>query len=199
MKQLVVVAFAFSAVAGCKKTEAPAASGSGSATVGSGSGSSSGAPATDDRDEMIQKMTEFTDRVCACADAACAAKVNDELTKWTVAFANKTMESKAVPTADQMKQIEALQGRFVGCIQKLTPVEAAAGSGSAKSQDSPACQRFANAATGELNCLALDDKQMEEMRAIVHTVLATPTDAACDDGYAKVKAQAKASGCPAPD
>ncbi|CAN5917130.1 hypothetical protein BH11MYX2_BH11MYX2_28410 [soil metagenome] len=189
MKQLLVVAVALGALAGCKKTDAPAASGSGSST-----------PAKDERDEMLTKMSEFTDRVCACTDAACASKVSDELQQWTVDFANKTAASKALPTAEQLKKVEELQGKFVGCVQKLPPAQGSgSGSGSAEAADSPACQRFAKAMNGELNCMLVEDKQREELRTIVHKVLESRADAGCNDGYDKVKAQAKAIGCPAPE
>ncbi|HEY4055036.1 MAG TPA: hypothetical protein VGM39_00460 [Kofleriaceae bacterium] len=181
MKQLVLVV----ALLGCKKPEAPPAGGSGSA-----------APAKDERDEMLTKMTEFTDRVCACADAGCMGKVNDELQKWTVDFAAKTSGSTAVPTPEQLKKVEELQGKFVQCARKLSPED---GSGSAQSDMSTACQRFLIAANGELDCLKLEKPQQDEMRELLGQVIQAGTAAACDDGYEKVKAHAKAWRCPMPE
>ena len=75
--------------------------------------------------DMMAKMTEFKDKMCACADSPCAQKVSDEMTKWSTDMAKDMKEPPKMSVEDTKKATEI--GEAMGkCMQK------AMGAGSAK-------------------------------------------------------------------
>jgi hypothetical protein len=80
--------------------------------------------------EAMAKMTEFKDKMCACKDAECAKKVNDEMTKWSQEQQGKTKEPVKMSEADQKKATEI--GTAMGeCMQKASAPAAGSDTGSA--------------------------------------------------------------------
>jgi hypothetical protein len=76
--------------------------------------------------EVVTKMTEFKDKMCACKDAACAKTVNDEMTKWNQEQQTKNKDGVKLSEADQKTATEI--GTAMGdCMQKASAP--AAGSG----------------------------------------------------------------------
>ncbi len=74
----------------------------------------------------MQKMGEFTDRMCGCKDKDCASKVNDDMTKWMQDM-SKTADKNAKPSEADQKKMEESAKKFGECNAKLM-VEAAGGS-----------------------------------------------------------------------
>jgi hypothetical protein len=66
-------------------------------------------------DCAADQMKQFTEAVCACADSACATKLNQDFTAWGAAMAKANV---AMPE-DQSKQITELATRFMDCYQNL--------------------------------------------------------------------------------
>ena len=77
----------------------------------------------------MQKMGEFTDRMCGCKDKDCASKVNDDMTKWMQDM-SKTADKNAKPSEADQKKMEESAKKFGECNAKLM-VEAAGGSAGA--------------------------------------------------------------------
>jgi hypothetical protein len=69
-------------------------------------------------DDTTAKLGEFKDRMCKCADKACADKVTDDMTKWGQEAA-KTMESDVKPNEDDAKKRQAINEDLIKCQQKL--------------------------------------------------------------------------------
>src|SRR5262245_8562446 len=40
-------------------------------------------------DTLIDRMSEFADRICACTDGACVRAISDDMTKWAQDMANQ--------------------------------------------------------------------------------------------------------------
>jgi len=61
--------------------------------------------------DVVAKMTEFKDRICACKDRACVTKVNDDMMKWSseVSKAGKT------GTEEETKKVVALSEEMSKC------------------------------------------------------------------------------------
>ena len=72
--------------------------------------------------EAVTKMKGFADAMCACKDAACANKVNDEM----AAYAKTMMDMKAKPTEAQMKEMTEISTRLGECMGKaMAPADGA--------------------------------------------------------------------------
>jgi hypothetical protein len=74
-----------------------------------------------DMAEAMAKMTEFKDKMCACADTACAQKVSDDMTKWSTEQAKNMKEPPKMSEEDTKKMTQI--GEDLGkCMQKaMTP------------------------------------------------------------------------------
>jgi hypothetical protein len=68
-------------------------------------------------DTTTAKLTEFKDRMCKCADKACADKVMEDVVKWGQEVA-KAMEN-ATPSEDDVKKRQAINEDMIKCQQKL--------------------------------------------------------------------------------
>jgi hypothetical protein len=72
-----------------------------------------------DSDDMLAKMTEFTDHMCKCTDKACADRVNDEMMKWSTDMAkNATDNVPDVPDADTTRKMTDVMKRMTDCMTK---------------------------------------------------------------------------------
>ncbi len=80
-----------------------------------------GAP---DLDEVMARLTTFTDQMCACHDKGCATQVMDGLTAWSTEMA-RTQSPKPVDLDDATRQRMSQLGERLGqCITKsMTPPE----------------------------------------------------------------------------
>jgi len=69
-----------------------------------------------DTGAMMAKMTEFKDKMCACADTACAQKVSDEMTKWS----QEQIKGGAPPkmSEDDTKKATQIATDMGACMQK---------------------------------------------------------------------------------
>jgi hypothetical protein len=76
--------------------------------------------------DVVAKMTEFKERMCACKDKACADKVNEDLMKWSQEQA-KGGDKEAKGTDDENKRIVAISEDMSKCQQKLNDTGAAPG------------------------------------------------------------------------
>jgi hypothetical protein len=102
--------------------------------------------------EAMAKMTEFKDKMCACKDAECAKKVNDDMTKWSQEQNAKTKGSVALSEADQKKATEI--GTAMGDCQQKASAPAAgsdmAGSAAAGSGDMAGSAAGSAAGSGDM-------------------------------------------------
>lgn len=83
--------------------------------------------------DMMGKMTEYKNQMCACkaGDKACADKVNEDMKKWSDQHA-KGGEHKADP--EMAKKMEPVTKEFADCMMKaMTPAGGEAGGGAAGS------------------------------------------------------------------
>ena len=78
----------------------------------------------------MAKMTEFKDKMCACKDADCAKKVNDEMNTWSQEQAKNQKEPVKLSDADQKKATE-IGTQMAECMQKATAAAGSADAGSA--------------------------------------------------------------------
>jgi hypothetical protein len=67
------------------------------------------------RDKMSAMLAEYTDKVCACKDTACAQQVSEEMQKWASENPDDTEEISSKPTPEQEEQIK----RITECMTKL--------------------------------------------------------------------------------
>src|SRR3954470_11477968 len=72
----------------------------------------------------VARMQALKDRMCVCADAECARKVNDDLVQLT-------LEKSATFSQAEAKQMSDLGTRAVDCMARATRAKVEAGSGSA--------------------------------------------------------------------
>lgn len=70
----------------------------------------------------IAKMGEYARRVCACVDKACADKVQEDLTAWSVEMVKSSSIKDAKPTEDQMKRMADVGTTYGECMAKLLEV-----------------------------------------------------------------------------
>lgn len=162
-----------------------------SSKKGDGSGAS--------RSEMVAKMSELRDRMCACKDLTCARKVSDEVTAYTRENAaakkqNKLDEAATKEASEIGKQLQqcmtaAMGGIGSGAAGAATSGDATTGSGSAGS-GSDAPDSAPGSAAGSADEIGALPKQCEAYKAAVDRL------ATCDkltkqarqtllDGYAK--------------
>jgi hypothetical protein len=70
--------------------------------------------------DAVERMTEYSERMCACRDKRCADGVQDEFTKWGMEEAKKATRGKdAKPSADLMKRSSEVMTRYSECMTKL--------------------------------------------------------------------------------
>ncbi len=67
---------------------------------------------------VFVKMTEFTDRMCACKDKACAEALSDEMSRWGTEIAKQPHMDEKVSDADA-KRMADITDRFSKCMTAL--------------------------------------------------------------------------------
>ena len=76
--------------------------------------------------EAMAKMSDFKDQMCKCKDAACAQKVNEDMTKWTN---DTTKDNKDMKMTDEENNKAKAIGEEMGkCMQALNGAGTMAGS-----------------------------------------------------------------------
>lgn len=77
------------------------------------------APPKTDTEIAMDAMRQFRDQFCACADAACAQRVADDMTKWGQEMAKKYNDASAPKmTEDQTKQMQQIGMEMGNCMTK---------------------------------------------------------------------------------
>ncbi|HUQ01211.1 MAG TPA: hypothetical protein VM261_01895 [Kofleriaceae bacterium] len=92
----------------------------GSASAGGGGasgGGTSGGGATITAAEILAKMAEYKNRVCACKDSACVDKVEIEMGEW--ARANMESMMALTPTKAEDAEADKIQADMTACREKL--------------------------------------------------------------------------------
>ncbi len=67
---------------------------------------------------VFAKMTEFTDRMCACKDKACAEALSEEMNRWGTEVAKQPHMDEKVSDADA-KRMADITDRFSKCMTAL--------------------------------------------------------------------------------
>ena len=65
----------------------------------------------------MMALERFAGDMCACADADCAKRVSDEMTKWSQEMAQKQEEPPTMTEAEQQQAVE-IGTRMGECMQK---------------------------------------------------------------------------------
>jgi len=76
-------------------------------------------PTGDEIKEWLQKLTSFVDAVCACNDAVCAARVSDEMSRFTMDVREHGI-SRPKLAAQVQKHVLELASRATACVQRVT-------------------------------------------------------------------------------
>jgi hypothetical protein len=67
--------------------------------------------------EVMAKMVTFRDQMCACKDSACAKRVSDDMTTWSVEMSKQQQDPPKMSEAEQKRAMEI--GTTMGeCMQK---------------------------------------------------------------------------------
>lgn len=69
-------------------------------------------------DEGLVAMQKFRDQFCACADANCATRVSDDMTKWAQEISKKWGEDQPKLTEEQSKQLQQIGEQMGQCMTK---------------------------------------------------------------------------------
>jgi hypothetical protein len=85
--------------------------------------------------EVLRTMTSFKDRMCACADKACADAVQTDFMAWSTEQSKKPQT--AAPDKAQMDQAIAISDAFGKCMATAYVADAGVGSGSAAAPPPP--------------------------------------------------------------
>jgi len=72
-----------------------------------------------DADELLSQMKGFKDKACACKDAACADKVQEEMLGWAMKMAEK-YKDKEPPKGSKSQEEEAkkINEEMQKCMEK---------------------------------------------------------------------------------
>lgn len=68
-------------------------------------------------DKIITEFEGFKDRMCKCADKACADKVTADATEWMTKMAESMKDTK--PTKEQDEKFDKLDDEMKACAKKL--------------------------------------------------------------------------------
>jgi hypothetical protein len=146
-------------------------------------------------DGVLAAMVGFTDRMCACKDAACVDKVNDEMVQSTVKSANAAPKDFASPTAEQNRRIAEVNARYVSCSDKIRAATLPAES-APLAPNSAACVAFKAAIDALASCAkttpAIRKNLMDAYAAI------DKTEPNCKQGIVELKEPADRMGCKLP-
>jgi hypothetical protein len=69
--------------------------------------------------EVLARFSGFTDRLCACADMACADKVQDDTMRWAQALASHADGDVSSPSSEFAKRIATVSERYGKCYAAL--------------------------------------------------------------------------------
>jgi hypothetical protein len=81
-------------------------------------------PTADEIAERLRKLAGFKDAVCACKDAACATRVNDELSRFTMDVAKSGIARPKLSGHDQ-KRVGELFEQAMACMKTVMESSAA--------------------------------------------------------------------------
>jgi hypothetical protein len=68
--------------------------------------------------DAINKLTDFKDQMCKCADKACAEKVTEGMTKWGQDMAKEGGDKEAKISEDDTKKMAAVTEEMTKCMTK---------------------------------------------------------------------------------
>ena len=68
--------------------------------------------------DAMAKMESFQSQMCACADKACADKVQDEMTKWAADAAKMAKPDESDP--EMAKKSGEVMAKYTECMTKLS-------------------------------------------------------------------------------
>ncbi|HEY0988304.1 MAG TPA: hypothetical protein VGD80_14675, partial [Kofleriaceae bacterium] len=78
--------------------------------------------------DVVAKMGEFKERMCACKDKACSDKVTEDMGKWSQEQSKASADKEARPNEEDAKKMMAVSDEMNKCLQKiLTEAAGAAG------------------------------------------------------------------------
>lgn len=72
---------------------------------------------------ILESFGAFTERVCSCADKACAEKVTMDMTKWSSDLAEKAKGQQPPPDPDMPDKMTKLSQRYSECMMKVYSAE----------------------------------------------------------------------------
>jgi hypothetical protein len=72
-----------------------------------------------DMEAALKKMSELADRMCKCADKACAEKVQEELTSWSMELTKDRDYDEDRPDPDQANRATQIMIKYSDCASKL--------------------------------------------------------------------------------
>jgi len=84
--------------------------------------------------DIVAKMTEFKNRMCACKSKACTDKVTDDMTRWNQELAKAGGDKPPTASDDDAKKVMAASDEMTRCLQNIATDAAgggAAGAGAA--------------------------------------------------------------------
>ena len=76
-----------------------------------------GDDADDSGEETIEKMREFKDAMCRCADSTCAKRVTDDMTKWSTDLMKRD-SGRALTDSKLSSKLEGITKQFSDCMMK---------------------------------------------------------------------------------
>lgn len=79
--------------------------------------SSAAEPASTGLAEAMKKMRDYKEKMCSCADAACAQDVAEDMTRWSQAMA-KDQKRPAKATEDDTKQMAEITKAMTDCMTR---------------------------------------------------------------------------------
>ena len=68
--------------------------------------------------DAIAKMTDFKDKMCKCADKACADKVTEEMTKWGQEAAKAGADKQEKISEEETKKMASVTEEMTKCMTK---------------------------------------------------------------------------------
>lgn len=74
------------------------------------------AKASPEVEEAIGVMTDYQDRMCACADKPCVEKVAGEMGAWSEKQAKKYAGHEPVPSDEQKERMTTISEKLGGCM-----------------------------------------------------------------------------------
>jgi hypothetical protein len=81
--------------------------------------------------DVIARMVELKDKMCACKDKACTEKVTEELTRWGQEQAKATGDKVVNLSEDERKKSATVSEEMSKCMAKVVTEAAAAAGGAA--------------------------------------------------------------------